>query len=114
MSSRYPFRSTILLTALAASLALLTPAAVQAQTAAPPTGQHAALSDPSKAGNTSDNKVEPKPAPESSAPAPASTRVNSAASRRINRMRRLVRERPAVGGALRIRSTHDAYSATDV
>jgi lysophospholipase L1-like esterase len=85
MSSRYPFRLTILPTAFAAALfaaalALLTPAALQAQTAAPPAGQHAALSDQAKAantaGNTPDNKTEPKSAPDSSAP-PAATTANA-------------------------------------
>jgi lysophospholipase L1-like esterase len=73
MRSHYPFRSTILLTAVAAALALLTPAALQAQTAAPPAGQHAALTE---AGNTSDSKAEARPASENPAP-PAATTANA-------------------------------------
>ncbi|WOH66822.1 SGNH/GDSL hydrolase family protein [Bradyrhizobium sp. BWA-3-5] len=81
MSSHYPFRLTIWLAVSAAAVALLAPAALQAQTAPPPAGQHAALSDQAqtgnasenKTGNASENKAEPKPAPESSVPSAATT-----------------------------------------
>ncbi len=56
MSSHYPFRLKTLLTACAAALALFVPASLQAQTAPPPAGQHAALSDPAKSGSASENK----------------------------------------------------------
>jgi len=97
MSSRYPFRLTISLTALAAplfaaGLALLSPAALQAQTAAPPAGQHAALSDPAKAANAPDNKAEPKPAPESSAPAAATANANPAQKGLTNKAIEKVKE----------------------
>jgi lysophospholipase L1-like esterase len=84
MSSHYPFRLTILLTAVAAALALLTPASVlplQAETASPQPGQQAALSGSVKSGNTSANQAEPKPAPESSPPQQAA--VNPTAQKGI-------------------------------
>jgi lysophospholipase L1-like esterase len=70
---------TISLTAVAAALAL-SPAALKAQTVTPPAGQHAALTDGAKAGNTpgnsSDNKAEPKPAPDSAPSAAATANAN--------------------------------------
>jgi lysophospholipase L1-like esterase len=92
MSSHYPFRLKIWLAISAVAVALLAPAALQAQTAPPPAGQHAALSDQAqtgnapenKTGNASENKAEPKPAPESSAPSTATTaNANPAAQKGI-------------------------------
>lgn len=92
MSSHYPFRPTTLLTAFATGLALLTPASLQAQTAAPPAGQHAALSDPAKAANAPDNKAEPKPSPESSAPAATTANANPAQKGLTNKAIEKVKE----------------------
>ena len=83
MSRHYPFRLSTLLTASAAGLALLTPAAVlplHAQTAPQQTAQQAALSDHAK----TENKTEKKPSAESAPPqaAPAAA-ANPAAQKGI-------------------------------
>jgi lysophospholipase L1-like esterase len=85
MSSRYPFRLSIVLTAFAAALALLSPAPVQAQTAPPQPGQHAALPDQGKADQgkadiRAETGTEPKPSAESASPQAA---VNPAAQKGI-------------------------------
>lgn len=76
MSCHCPFRLSILPAVAAAGLALLTPVSMlplRAQTASPPAGQHAALSDSAKTSNTSENKAEPRPSAESPAPQAATT-----------------------------------------
>jgi len=83
MSRHYPFRLSTLLTASAAGLALLMPAAVlplHAQTAPQQTAQQAALSDDAK----TENKTEKKPSAESAPPqaAPAAA-ANPAAQKGI-------------------------------